>query len=696
MLRITYCICLFSRERKMHRKASSLLYGILLFPLFFAAPLFALPLYKTPQCVLLGGEPSLIIKFKHYTSNLKTKKPLPQTILQKISLPGIKFVNAKTLSRGLYLVFFELDKKQDIANPPVQLKILRKNCFTRESVQQFVNYLKKHPEVESVIPNFIIPHAATGLTGKSPFQQQILQIEAKQWNLMNPPGGVNIEEAWGITTGNPNAMIAVNDSGVVNNNSLNPNLVVGVHFFDGGETSVGAEQTCGPECSGELFSHGTAVAGVAAASGRLAYGERVYGVGPSLRILPVNQTTPIDDTARCNAAGLTAPCLLTVAADIINALAWVAGEPFTDLPTPPVQLVALNASYGIPNECEPLLQELIDQILAKNITVAAAAGNEDLNTETSFPANCRGVIATAATDVNGLRTYYSNFGNLVALAAPGGDPTVPGPNDGLIYTTGLNEYISIAGTSFASPHVAGVVALLYSIDPTLTPKRVRKLLTSTVSPFPPSSNPEKSCVGVKSCGAGILNTGNALQQAQSIAPALQWNANLTINLLSSNFATISWLPARWLPKRSTPIVYSVYLNGIPVPGCTDLLTFTCTLSNLAANTNYTVEVFASDYRKILSVSSGQKPLLAAPVLTQAVRNPLNKTVAFIYFSNFGTVQSGISYTVNGLPGASASFDAMHNRFVVSGVNTPRAVTISITSHFGIMQQSNSVTIPAIL
>ena len=158
----------------------------------------------------------------------------------------------------------------------------------------------------------------------------------------------------------------------------------------------------------------------------------------------------------------------------------------------------------------------MNQVQKKGLSVIAAAGNQNNDAAREYPANCSGVIAVAATGPFGERASYSNWGSTVTIAAPGGN----GQN-GSIYSTIEDGYAYKQGTSLAAPHVSGVIALLYSIDPTLDPIKVKEIITAkdAMTPFPPSETLPAgtfSCIDAnfpeKSCGAGIINAYKSAQK----------------------------------------------------------------------------------------------------------------------------------------------------------------------------------------
>jgi ribosomal protein L35AE/L33A len=115
------------------------------------------------------------------------------------------------------------------------------------------------------------------------------------------------------------------------------------------------------------------------------------------------------------------------------------------------------------------------------------------------------VIAVASVGETGARAYYSNYGSVVDIAAPGGDTS---SGSGILSTynsgsttPGADSYAYLQGTSMASPHVAGVVGLLYSLQPALTPDQAETAIKSTARAF------NASCSG---CGAGLIDATLAL------------------------------------------------------------------------------------------------------------------------------------------------------------------------------------------
>ena len=144
--------------------------------------------------------------------------------------------------------------------------------------------------------------------------------------------------------------------------------------------------------------------------------------------------------------------------------------------------------------------------------MVVAAGNSNSDASSFTPANCDNVITVAATGHTGSRAYYSNYGTSVEIAAPGGDAqlgkTILSTLNAGTTTPGADSYANYQGTSMATPHVVGVVSLMLSVKPSLTPAQVTTMLQSTATPFPAGS----SCT-TSLCGAGIVNAAAAVAAA---------------------------------------------------------------------------------------------------------------------------------------------------------------------------------------
>ncbi len=138
----------------------------------------------------------------------------------------------------------------------------------------------------------------------------------------------------------------------------------------------------------------------------------------------------------------------------------------------------LNNSWG-DYEFSQALEDVIGEALKKGVTVVCAAGNETNNNDKKplYPAGSKqeNVIAVAASTDSDSLAFFSNYGKTtVHLAAPGATIYSTVPN---------NKYEVMDGTSMATPHVVGAVALLLSVKPSLTPQEIKKILMDSVTPI---------------------------------------------------------------------------------------------------------------------------------------------------------------------------------------------------------------------
>ncbi len=351
---------------------------------------------------------------------------------------------------------------------------------------------------------------------------------AQQWDL-GPAGtsayGIDLASAWSaLPTGPETVNVAVVDTGYVDHADLAGVFLPGYDFVDDARiandgdgrdadasdpgdwiTSQESRRGFFRGCqSGNSSWHGTHVAGTIAAVAD--NGTGIAGINPHASIVPVRVL------GKCG--GYTS--------DITDGVRWAAG---LSVGVPVNQNVAkvINLSLGGSGACSSTWQSAIDAVTAAGTTVVVAAGNSNADASGYSPASCNGVVTVASTGKAGKRAYYSNYGSTVELAAPGGDKNADA-GDTILSTlnTGTTSpiaspagdtYVKYQGTSMASPHVAGVVSLMLSAKPGLTPGQIGQLLQQTVTPFPSGSTCSTS-----TCGAGILNAAKAVTAAAGSQP----------------------------------------------------------------------------------------------------------------------------------------------------------------------------------
>jgi len=331
---------------------------------------------------------------------------------------------------------------------------------------------------------------------------------SEQWDLYESAGGLNMPGAWDLTTGS-GVRVGVIDTGYRPHADLAANIVGGYDFIsdstvanDGGGRDSDASDPgdwysngeCGVGTGSSSSSwHGTHVSGtIAAVTGN---GSGIAGIAYGAKVVPLRVL------GKCG--GYTS--------DIADAMIWGAGGSVSGVPSNSYPAQVLNMSLGGSGSCDNTTQAAINSARANGATVVVAAGNSNANAANYSPASCSGVVTVAAVGRTGGRAYYSNYGSVVEVAAPGGDMSSSDANGILstlntgTTTPGSDTYDFYQGTSMAAPHVAGVVALLYAVDSGITPDEVLSILQSTARSFPATCS---------SCGSGIVDAEAAVSAAQ--------------------------------------------------------------------------------------------------------------------------------------------------------------------------------------
>jgi serine protease len=346
-------------------------------------------------------------------------------------------------------------------------------------------------------------------------------LRGEQWHYDSPAGGdygIDLQNAWGLTTGSRNVVVAVVDTGsLYGHPDLAGRLLPGYDFVtnpfvagDGGGrdgdaadpgdfvTQAEIDDSATPfnqDCLSDSSWHGTHVAGTIGAATNNLIG--VSGIDQNARILTAR------GLGKCGGFD----------SDIIAAVRWAAGLPVAGVPANPTPARVINMSLGGSGACTTAWQDAINEVVARNVIVVVAAGNANRNASNDSPGNCANVITVAATTRLGSRANYSNYGSLVEIAAPGGSASSNFDPDGVLSTLnegtttpGAHSYAFYQGTSMAAPHVSGVVSLMLGKNPNLTLGQVSTIMRQNATAFPTGSTCNTTL-----CGAGIVNAYKALQ-----------------------------------------------------------------------------------------------------------------------------------------------------------------------------------------
>ncbi len=384
--------------------------------------------------------------------------------------------------------------------------------------------LEMHPDIESASPDgYAVAELMPNDTNRS-----------FQWNLFDEVSGINAQPAWDVTTGSSSLVVAVVDTGIVPHPDFGARLLPGFDFIssaanandgdgrDSDPTDAGDWRTaglCGAGSAAQNSSwHGTHVAGILGATGNNAFG--IAGVNWQSRILPVRVL------GRCGGTD----------SDILDGIRWAAGLPVPGVPANATPARVINSSLSGTGNCllsKPEYQAAILEALANRSTVVVAAGNQNESALSRVPASCVGTIKVAAVGPTADKAGYSNYSRAIELAAPGGDMSRFGAPGGIYSTYASGQQSDVGGftieplhgTSMAAPHVAGVATLMLSARSNLSVAQVRDIMRSTAYPFPQGS----SCRSSADCGVGIVDAGEAVRLAQTVADRI-------------NFSDLWWVP----------------------------------------------------------------------------------------------------------------------------------------------------------
>ncbi|MGH1395496.1 MAG: S8 family peptidase [Trichormus sp.] len=352
----------------------------------------------------------------------------------------------------------------------------RDHVYIIKGDRQRLKELKKSPfakATEIIEPNYIYnliePTAKPTWLGEILRPQEGEEVQpslnapndeyySKQWNLHQ----IGVEGAWSQTKGS-GVTVAVIDTGVTKVRDLSETkFVKGYDFVNDKE-----------EASDDN-GHGTHVAGTIAQATNNKYG--VAGIAYEAKLMPLKVLSAY--------GGGTV-------ADIAEAIKFAADKGAD----------VINMSLGGGGESQ-LLKEAINYAHKKGVIIIAAAGNENENSA-SYPARYPNVIGVSAFGPNGEKASYSNFGAGVDISAPGGSDA------GTILQETINEegegvFLGLQGTSMASPHVAGVAALVKA-QGIQEPEEILKVLKQSARVIQDDS--------LNYYGAGQLNAEAAVKLA---------------------------------------------------------------------------------------------------------------------------------------------------------------------------------------
>lgn len=355
------------------------------------------------------------------------------------------------------------------------------------SVEETIAKLKKDKRVKYAHPNY---------EGKLAWKPNDPDYPL-QWNFDS--SHLKMEKAWGVTRGKSSVKVAIVDTGVAYENygiyGKAPDLA-DTKFADPYDNAIDYYGTVDYHANDD-YGHGTHVAGTVAQSTNNS--KAVAGVAPNVTIIPI-------DVFYSNGS--------TFSSNVADGIYWGMNHGAK------VITMSLEFQYSV-----PVVEEAIEAAVDEGILVTVAVGNGkrpwpygdgiDATGDSSlaYPAAYKKSFAVGATDYSDYRSYYSNYGDNLDIMAPGGDTYADVNNDGYLdgimqqtYTDPTASFKKFSlqlyqGTSMATPHVAGVAALLFSRGYDV--KKVKKAIKRT-------ANQKMSNYSKFGYGAGRLNAGRAL------------------------------------------------------------------------------------------------------------------------------------------------------------------------------------------
>lgn len=391
---------------------------------------------------LVHASDHLIIKFKREVLRKKFGDNADRLLLdlnEALELPGVEVVEPD----------LPQDKKAaDVFAAFSRFKYLRLPHGLE--VSDAIQRLQNHPLIEYVEPDFIATGGAIPNDPNYGAQYYLPKISAPN--------------AWNITTGSSNVIIAILDSGLNNSNGEFTGRTVAGYDFANNDSNPADDN-----------GHGTSVAGVAAANANNS--ALVAGVDWQCRIMPVK-------VFDANNNGL---------------YSWLAsGIDFAVAHGCKV----INYSGGGSGSSTAVTQSILNAI-SNGVIFVTITHNDGVGT-IRFPGNLTNCITVGATDARDRRASFSNYGPQIDLVAPGTNITT------VRYLGGLAVWY---GTSFSAPQVTGVAGLLASLDPNITQDQVQTLLCAAAEDR--VGNASDTAGFDKYYGWGRLNALYTLQLAQT-------------------------------------------------------------------------------------------------------------------------------------------------------------------------------------
>ncbi|MDF2668374.1 MAG: peptidase and in kexin sedolisin [Paenibacillus sp.] len=349
-------------------------------------------------------------------------------------------IHFKTKSDYLHFInSWNASSLSPAALPPIQpIELIHAISCSLSSIEQ----VDQHPGIRCIEEDILLQvHAPTARLVSQKSGGNHPETASVPWGVKQ----IKAPESWSHARGN-RIKIGVIDTGI---DYMHPDLR--------GRISRGVNLIHKGSLPTDDNGHGTHISGTIAASNSY---SGLVGVAPMAMIHPV-KVFDHNGTA--------------FVSDIVLGIDWCVHN----------RMHIINMSFGMRNRSKSL-HDAVRNAFAAGISVVASSGNDGRRSQIDYPARFVQTIAVGATTKHKRIAAFSNRGKAIDIYAPGDK----------VYSTWLErKYMELSGTSMATSHVSGVIALMLTLKPELTPKEIKALLRRTSNPITGLRNKEPSSCG---------------------------------------------------------------------------------------------------------------------------------------------------------------------------------------------------------
>lgn len=351
-------------------------------------------------------------------------------IFSSFNLPLVKADTITNQEKEVIVVYKNENGKEDIVEEikKIEYEFQTVPAVSVLATEEELKNLESNSNIDYIEEN--IPFTITE-TGPLTILQsaQIASTGETQWNIKE----TNVQKLWNEGYSGDGVKVAVLDTGIANHHEL---------AIAGGFSTVDYTNSWQDD-----HGHGTHIAGIISAKPDIASvnGWDITGVSPDVDLYAVKV---LDNSGLGNLQ------------DILEGIDWAIAN----------GIDIINLSIGTPNYSR-LFEQIIHDAYEQGILLVAASGNDGLENSVQYPAKFNDVIATSSVNESLLLSDFSSTGNQVDFSAPG---------EKIISTFTEGKYAMKSGTSQATPHVTGMLALLKQKYPNLTNSELKTLLTKHI------------------------------------------------------------------------------------------------------------------------------------------------------------------------------------------------------------------------